>query len=198
MPTKLKRSKINTPRTTSIPSRDSSNGSHPKLKLDLSFGDLPEDSGFTKVKGLDPDKTLWNLKDESVEEAYCAFRFNRVPGAQRMAWIAELWRVLIPNGKCTIITPYWASPRAIQDPESQWPPICEQSFLYFNKAFREANKIPFTGDCDFDFTYGYQLDPDTAGKSDDVRPFWIKHYLNAIQDLHMVLTKRPKPSPIRT
>ncbi len=164
---------------------------HAKIKLDLSFGDLPEDSGFSKVKGLDPEKLPWKLGNESVEEAMCAFRFNRIPGAQRMAWMAELWRVLAPNGKCTIIVPYWASPRSIQDPESQWPPICEQSFLYFNKAFRETNKIAFDGDCDWDFTYGYQLDPETAGKSDEVRPFWIKHYLNAIADLHMVLTKRP-------
>ncbi len=191
---KTKRSKIvNTRRTSSIPSRDSSNGSHVKLKLDLSFGDLPENSGFSKVKGLDADRIPWKLANESVEEAYCAFRFNRIPGAQRMAWMAELWRVLLPTGKCTVITPYWASPRAIQDPESQWPPICEQSFLYFNKQFREANKLPEpSGYVDFDFTYGYALDPETGGKSDDVRPFWIKHYLNAISDLHMVLTKKPK------
>ncbi len=190
--TKLKRRKINTPRTCSVPSPDGSNGSHVKLKLDLSFGDLPEGSEFKKVNGLDPEKVTWKLANESVEEAYCAFRFNRIPGSQRMEWMAELWRVLIPNGKCTIITPYWASPRAIQDPESQWPPICEQSFLYFNKNFRDQNKVVFDKDCDFDFTYGYALDPETGGKSDDVRPFWIKHYIGAIQDLHLVLTKRPK------
>ncbi len=189
--TKLKHRKINTPRTSSIPSRDSSNGSQIKLKLDLSYGDLPEGSGFEKVKGLDADHVPWKLQDESIEEAYCAFMFNRIHGTQRTAWMSELWRVLIPNGKCTIIVPYWASPRAIQDPESQWPPICEQSFLYFNKSFREQNKLTPI-DADFDFTYGYNLHPDTAGKSDDVRPFWIAHYLNAIQDLHMVLTKRPK------
>ncbi len=188
---KTKRRKINTPRTTSIPSRDSSNGSHIKLKLDLSYGDLPEGSGFEKVRGLDPETLPWKLKDESVEEAYCAFRFNRIPGSKRTEWMSELYRVLVPNGKCTIIVPYWASPRAIQDPDSQWPPICEQSFLYFNKSFREQNKLPDVG-CDFDFSYGYNLDPDTAGKSDDVRPFWIKHYIGAILDLHMVLTKRPK------
>ncbi len=191
---KTKRSRIiNTRRTSSVPSLDGINGSHVKLKLDLSFGDLPEGSGFSKVKGLDADRIPWKLSNESVEEAYCAFRFNRIPGSQRMSWMAELWRVLILGGKCTVITPYWASPRAIQDPESQWPPVCEQSFLYFNKSFRETNKLPEpSGYVDFDFTYGYALDPETSGKSDEVRPFWIKHYLNAISDLHMVLTKKPK------
>jgi hypothetical protein len=170
----------------------------PKVtKLDLSYGELPPGSGFEKVAGLDPQKVPWKLADESVEEALCAFRLNRIPGAQRMAWMAELWRVLVPGGKATIIVPYWSSPRSIQDPESQWPPICDQSFSYFTKAFRDANKedarlLPSGAYCDFDVTGGYQFDPDTAGKSDEVRPFWVKHYLNAVSDLHMTLTKRPK------
>ncbi len=169
---------------------------HAKIKLDLSYGELPE-SDFKKVKGLDPDRTQWNLKDESVEEALVAFRLNRIPGPRRMAWMSELWRVLVPGGKATVIVPYWSSPRSIQDPESQWPPICEQSFSYFTKAFRDANKedarlLPNGAYCDFDVTGGYQFEADTAGKSDDVRPFWVKHYLNAVTDLHMTLTKRPK------
>ena len=164
------------------------------IKLDLSFGDLPADLGFTKIQGLDPEKLPWNLPDESVEEAYCAFRFNRIPGEKRMKWMAELWRVLVPEGKCTVIVPYWGSPRSIQDPESQWPPLSEQSFLYFNKNFRDVNKIPQNGSgyLDYDFVYGYTLDPETAGKSDDARPFWIKHYINSVQDLQVTLTKRPK------
>ncbi len=179
---------------------------HAKLKLDLSFGDLPEGSGFEKWKEpvisggwkvFDPEKLPWKLGDESVEEAYCAFRFNRIPGERRMEWMAELWRILVPNGKCTMIVPYWASPRSIQDPCSAWPPLCEQSFLYFNKSFREANKLSEPKNyCDFDFAYGYQLDRNDAavinGKTDEVRGFWIKHYVNIVEDLHMTLTKRPK------
>lgn len=161
-------------------------------KLDLSVGEQPE--GFMRPTGFDPEKLPWNLKDNSVEEAMCAYRFNRVPGERRMKWMAELWRVLVPEGKCTFIVPYWASPRSIQDPCSAWPPLSEQSFLYFNKGFREANKIELNGSgySDFDFTYGYTLDGDTAGRNDETRPFWIKHYLNAVQDLQLVLTKRPK------
>lgn len=169
---------------------------HAKIKLDLSYGELP-DSGFTKVNGLDPDRLPWKLDNESVEEALVAFRLNRIPGPQRMAWMSELWRVLVPGGKATIIVPYWSSHRSIQDPESQWPPICEQSFSYFSKAFRDTNKedvrlLPRGMYCDFDATGGYQFDPDTAVKETTVQSFWVKHYLNAVSDLHMVLTKRPK------
>ena len=169
---------------------------HAKIKLDLSYGD-PTGSDFQKVKGLDPEKIPWKLADESVEEALCAFRLNRIPGPQRMAWMSELWRVLVVGGKVTVIVPYWSSPRSIQDPESQWPPLCEQSFSYFSKSFRDANKedarlLPVGEYCDFDATGGYQFEADTATKSDEVRAFSVKHYLNAVSDLHMVLTKRPK------
>jgi len=166
---------------------------HPNIKkLDLSYGDLPPEMGFSKPKGFLSEILPWNIPTESVEEAYCAYMLNRIPGAQRMAFMAEVWRVLIPNGKCTVIVPYWASPRAIQDPNSQWPPMAEQSFLYFNKTFREQNKIKFDWNCDFDFVYGYTLDPETANKSDEVRAHWIKHFVNAVADLSVTLTKRPK------
>lgn len=170
---------------------------HAKIKLDLSYGDLPPGSGFEKVNGLDPERIPWKLADESVEEALCAFRLNRIPGEKRMAWMSELWRVLVPNGKATVIVPYWSSPRAIQDPESKWPPLCDQSFSYFNKSFRDANKedsrlLPLGAYCDFDFTGGYQFDPDTTTKEATVQAFWIKHYLNAVSDLHITLTKRPR------
>jgi hypothetical protein len=165
---------------------------HQVAKLDLSFGDLPTDLGFTKPKGFDAESLPWAIPSGSVEEAYCAYLFNRIPGTERTAWMAELWRVLVPNGKCTIIVPYWSSPRSIQDPCSAWPPIVEQSFLYFNKNFREQNKLSVIENCDFDFVYGYTLDQETAGKSDDARPFWIKHYVNAVSDLQVTLTKRPK------
>ncbi len=173
-----------------------------KIKLDLSYGDLP-DSGFKKVDGLCPETIPWPLQDESVEEALVAFRLNRIPGYKRMAWMSELWRVLMVGGKASVIVPYWSSHRSIQDPESQWPPICEQSFSYFNKSFRDANKedsrlLPKGRYCDFEATGGYQFDPDTAVKETSVQSFWVKHYLNSVSDLHMVLTKRPKTPLIRT
>ena len=160
-------------------------------KLDLSFGDLPSDSPFIRPKGFDSQQLPWPIPSESVEEAQSLYLFNRVPGDKRIAWMAELWRVLIPNGKCTFMVPYWASPRSIQDPESAWPPLSENSFLYFNKGFRDANKLHNIG-FSFEFTYGYTLDAETAGKSDEVRAFWIKHHLNAVADLQLVLTKSPK------
>lgn len=158
-------------------------------KLDLSFGDMPGE-GFTRPKDVDPMIPVWPLPSGSVEEAFSGYLLNRIPGEKRTEWMQELWRVLSVGGKCTMIVPYWSSPRAIQDPCSAWPPLAEQSFLYWNKSFRETNKLPAVEGCDFDFTYGYTLDPETSTRNDETRPFWIKHYMNAVSDLQVVLTKR--------
>jgi hypothetical protein len=158
------------------------------IRLDLSLTDKPMES-FVRPLGFRSTVYPWTLDDESVAEAHSAYLLQRIPGPDRIRFMEELWRVLVLEGKATMLVPYWSSPRSIQDPLAAWPPLCEQSFLYFNKSFREANQIPPMA-CDFDFVYGYTLDPETQARGDDVRPFWIKHYANTVLDLQVVLTKR--------
>jgi ubiquinone/menaquinone biosynthesis C-methylase UbiE len=131
----------------------------------------------------------WPYQDASVEELTCAHKLEYVPGGKRVRFMEEAYRVLILGGKMNLIGCYWSSPRSIQDPDLQWPPLCEQSFLYFNKGWRAQNKLPEIG-CDFDFTYGYQVDPETAGRNTESQAFWIKHYNNTVNDVQIVLTKR--------
>jgi ubiquinone/menaquinone biosynthesis C-methylase UbiE len=125
----------------------------------------------------------------TVKEIACIHKLEYVPAKQRIAFMEEMWRVLEAGGKINMIVCYWASPRAIQDPSAEWPPLCEQSFLYFNKGWREQNNLPPVR-CDFDFTYGYQVDPETAARNTESQSFWIKHYINAVTDLQLVLVKR--------
>lgn len=162
----------------------------PTLKLDLSFGELPKDHAFIRPKGFDPLRRPWPFKAGSVAEAYSAYLFGRIPARERGPFMDELHRVLMPGGKATFIVPYWSSARSIQDPTVEWPPLSEQSFLYFNKKFREDNKLDYGIACDFDFVYGYTFDPDTANRPDETRAFWVKHYANAVADLQLVLTRR--------
>lgn len=169
------------------------------LKLDLGCGQSRRD-GFIGVDvspaaGADilHDLTVfpWPFGDCSVDEVWSSHYFEHVPGRTRLAFMDELWRVMIAGGKATLIVPYARSARATQDPTHEWPPVSEESFLYFNKGWREANKLdhyPVT--CDFDFVYGYSLDPMWAMRAEDARAFSIKHYWNAVQDLHVTLTKR--------
>jgi hypothetical protein len=169
------------------------------LKLDLGCGQNPKE-GFVGVdisKKAKPKvvhdlrKRPWPWKDNSVEEVFSAHFFEHLSGPERMPFMDELWRVMKVDAKATIITPYWSSMRAVQDPTHSWPPVCEATYLYFNKKWREDNKLshyPIT--CDFDFTFGYGPDPDIALRSAEFQQFALKHYTNAALDLHVTLTKR--------
>lgn len=169
------------------------------LKLNLACGQIKMD-GFTGVdiagtKEADVVHDLftfpWPFENESVDEVHCSHFFEHIPGLLRGKWMDELYRVMKPGAKAQIITPYWSSIRAIQDFTHAWPPVCEASFLYFNKKWREDNKLDHYGvSCDFDFTYGYNLSPDLNVKSDDYKYFAVKNYVNSISDVFVNLTKR--------
>jgi hypothetical protein len=131
----------------------------------------------------------WPYEDNSVEECSILHKLEYIPGSHRVRFMEELYRILTPGGKANFVVCYWNSVRAVQDPELQWPPLCEQSFLYFNKGWRAANNLPAIK-CDFDFTYGYQVDPDTASRPQETQSFWIKYYTNAVHHVQLLLTKR--------
>lgn len=160
------------------------------IKLDLSYGELPEGHQFVRPKNFDPLKYPWNLKNESVEEAYSGFLLCRIPGDDRGKFMDELWRVLTPQGKATIVVPYYSHPKNTIDPHFKPPLFSEMSFYIFNKEWREAQRLNNTCKCDFDFSWGYNLEDDTKNRNAETQPFWMKHYLNTIADLHIFLTKR--------
>jgi hypothetical protein len=143
----------------------------------------------------DPVVEISSLKDaqkyesNSVKELKVIHKMEYIPGNKRYRFMEELYRILEPGARATIVVCYWSSPRAIQDPAVEWPPICEQSFLYFNKGWRELNQLDAIK-CDFDFTYGYNVDQEVSTRSQESQTFWVKHYLNTANDLQIVLTKR--------
>ena len=168
------------------------------LRLDISYGPVTPE-GYTRF--VPEGETKWPYKDNSVDEILSAYIFMRIPGKLRGKFMDEAWRVLKPEAKMTIISKYWSSAGAIQDYTFEWPPLVEQSFLYFNKGWREVNKVDYPLVCDFDFVYGHGYDPETQNRGDDTRPFWVKHYTNTVNDLQVVLTKRPlvetKPEEVK-
>lgn len=169
------------------------------LRLDLGCGknkkegfigvDISKDVGADVV--FDLSKKKWPFKDGEVEEVHCSHFLEHLTGAQRINFMNELYRITKVGAKAVIITPYHASMRAIQDPTHQWPPVCEHSYLYFNKGWREANGLEHYGiNCDFDFSYGYAIDPDVSNRNAEYQLFAFKHYLNAINDLQVTLIRR--------
>lgn len=171
------------------------------LRLDLACGDNKRE-GFIGIDAFQTASTNvvfdllatnpWPIEDGVAEILHCSHFFEHVPGMQRPAFMDECFRILKPGGQLVVITPYWSSARSIQDFTHAWPPVCESSFLYFNKLWREQNKLThghYNVKSDFDFGYGFSLDPDTAVRSQEVQPFWVKHYLNSCMDIHVTLTK---------
>jgi len=106
-------------------------------------------------------------------------------------FMEEVYRILKPGGRIRIITPYYTSIRAIQDP-THVRSIGEVTFMYFNKEWRNVNKLSYytTSICDFDFVYGYNMQPEFLNKHEEQRNYAIKHYWNVIDDLDITLTKK--------
>ena len=186
------------------------------LKLSLACGDnKPE--GF---KGVDIAKTkdadyVQNLlqfpwtqfADNSVDEIECSHFVEHIPHGDGyhdpfFQFFDEIHRILKPaefdpanpnipiKGFANITTPYYSSMRAWQDPTHQRA-ISEASYLYLNKQWRIDNKLdhyPVT--CDFDFSYGYVMGPDMQNRNQETQSFAIQHYINAVNDLQVILVKR--------
>lgn len=171
----------------------------PLLKLDLGCGMRPRE-GFTgvdvkQINGkadivFDLRKTPWPWGDGSVEEVHCSHFLEHLAGAERIPFFNELYRVLIPGGKATIIIPSWTSERAYGDPTHQWPPMTGFFFYYLDKGWRKDNAPHVDYTCDFEFIGGNSLGPPWTLRNAETQAFAQTHYLNVAQDIHTTLTKR--------
>lgn len=160
------------------------------LRLDLGCGKRPQE-GYEGVDSRDfgqqhkVDLTKpWPWKDNSVEAVHCSHFVEHLTGPERIHFVNELYRVLIPGGKAQIVTPHWASMRAYGDLTHQWPPVSEFWFYYLSKAWREVN-APHNDcyTCDFDITAGYSLHPSVAARNQEFQQYAMQNYKEAAQDL---------------
>jgi predicted SAM-dependent methyltransferase len=168
-----------------------------ELKLDLASGQRKTEGYFgidiAAGEGIDAVVDLevypWPIESDSAEDIVCNHYFEHV--TDLMQFMNEVYRILKPGGKIKIVSPYYTSMRCWQDPTHKHA-ISEATFLYYNKEWRKNNKLDhYPIDCDFDYTYGYDVDAMWANRSDEARAFAIKHYQNIVSDIHVVMTKRP-------
>lgn len=171
------------------------------FKLDLGCGSNKRE-GFIGVDKFKTESTdivhdlltyPWPFEDNSVDELHSSHFFEHIPGLDRPAFMDELYRVLKPKAQAQFIIPYARSMRSIQDFTHQWPPVAEESFLYFNKGWREANKLThgyYEMVCDFDYGFGHNIDNHWMMRNEESRAFAMKHYWSVAADLVVVLTKR--------
>jgi predicted SAM-dependent methyltransferase len=171
------------------------------LKLDLACGDRKTEGflGIDKWKTVSADYVFdllqfpWPIDDDSVMAINCSHFFEHIPGKLRPDFMDECFRVMKKGGQMIVTVPYGHGSRAYQDYTHEWPPVVETSFLYFNKGWREMNKLThgaYDIKCDFDFGYGWSLDPDVNVRNQEYQQFAIKNYVNAATDLQVSLTKR--------
>lgn len=167
------------------------------IKLDLGCGTRKQ-PGFLGVDaiefvGVDLVHDLrkkWPWKSGSVSEVFSSHFVEHLTGAERVHFVNELYRVLEPKGKATIIVPHWSNACAYGDPTHQWPPMSEWFALYLDKGWRAVN-APHTGyACDFEYIVGFGFDERVMAFNDERRQFALAHHLNAARDMYLTLTKR--------
>lgn len=166
------------------------------IKLDIACGQNKPEGwvgiDIAPLEGVDLVHDLstypWPVKTGTVEEARAIHYIEHV--VDLIGFFEEVYRVLVVGGKCLIISPYYTSMRAWQDP-THVREISEASFLYYNKEWRKSQKLdhyPIT--CDFDFSYGYAFYPEWAARAQEARDFALKHYNNVVSDIQVTLVKR--------
>jgi hypothetical protein len=162
----------------------------------------------TMIGQLDPrsDQSLvamptgyakWPWADNSVAEAHASHFVEHLTGRERVHFVNELYRVLVPGGTCTVIVPHWASCRAYGDFTHQWPPVSEFWFYYLSKEWRTGNAPHTDGahapegyTCHFEATWGYAMRQDLLSRNQEYQQFALGNYKEAAQDLVATLTKR--------
>lgn len=167
------------------------------LRIDLACGQQKKE-GFIGVDKVakdgvdivcDLEEYPWPFEDNSVYEIYCSHYVEHVRDLMR--FMNECYRILKPLSVMTIVCPYWANVRAWQDP-THVRCINEKTFYYFDKKWLELIKMDhYVMNCDFEVVAVTSLVSDEwRGKSDEAIRWAMKHYINVVDDLRIVLRKR--------
>ena len=174
------------------------------LKLDLCCG-IHKKEGFLgvdrrKFPGVDVItdlRTPWPWSDGSAQEIHMSHALEHFSGVQRVHIFNEMYRVLVPQGKATIITPHWSSNRAYCDFTHLWPPVSEMLYFYVSKKWRQDNAPdndiewnPRGYSCDFDATWGYGVRPDLLVRNQEYQMFALSNYKEAATDMIATLVAR--------
>ncbi len=148
------------------------------------------DAGIV-VQSIVEELAPWPWASDSVEEVFCSHLVEHFDVAERIHFVNELYRVLVPGGKATIQVPHWNSGRAFGDLTHKWPPVAEFWFYYLSKEWRAEHAPHNDGyTCDFQVTWGYVLRSELEVRSTDYQMFALQNYKEAAQDIVATFTKK--------
>jgi predicted SAM-dependent methyltransferase len=135
------------------------------------------------------------FEDNSVDAIFSSHFAEHLDGFERAKFMDECWRILKPGGKMRLIHPYYKSVRAVQDFTHKWPPISENSYLYWDRNWRAANGLThgyYELKCDYEFNIYYTWQDAVWGnKNEETRNYAVNHYFNVVADMIVDLKKRP-------
>ena len=178
----------------------------PGLKLDIGCGKNKKEGfiGVDRIKFpgvdtvLDIGRHRWEWKDGSAEALHCSHVLEHLEVTERVHFFNELYRVMKKGAKALIIMPHWASSRYYGDPTHKSPPFSEFGWHYLKKEWRDQNAPhcdsisapgPYSYSCDFEYSYGFSINPGLVGRSQDAVNFALGFYKEAAMDMMCTLTK---------
>jgi len=168
-----------------------------RLRLDLGSGPNPH-PGFTGVDlhcdvdlRVDLRQLPWTWADRSVSEVWCSHYVEHQTGRDWIYFVDELWRILKPGAKATIIHPNLKSERAFQDP-THLDFIPSSRWNYTNREWRKVNDLdhPPYPTCDFEFEVNAMIAPGWETRSTEALQQAASLNWDVVFDLQVLLTKR--------
>ncbi|KXH75042.1 MAG: hypothetical protein AM326_09305 [Candidatus Thorarchaeota archaeon SMTZ-45] len=170
----------------------------PLLRLDLGCGPNPrtgfegvDERNFPGVTHVVDLRKPWPWKDSTVSEAHCSHFIEHLEALERVHFVNELHRVLVPGGSCFCVTPHWSSCRAYGDLTHKWPPVSEFWFYYLDAEWRKVN-APHNDfyKCDFAVTGSFNLHPLIATRNLEYQQHAVTFWKEATPDIVFTLVKR--------
>ena len=160
-------------------------------QLPRGFEDLA-DHFERKVVGYKP----WTWENDSIEEAHASHFLEHLQKKERWHFFNELYRVLKPGAKATIITPDWCSQRAYGDMTHEWPAVSGFFWFYLGREWRMANAphndaqhVKGGLNCNFAAQWGPTLHPEIATRNQEYQQHAVTFWKEACQDMICTLTK---------
>ena len=153
------------------------------VKIYCSYGDDPAPEGFEKRKPHEWD----GIPSGEVDEITLMGVYEKEENPKLL--MSAVHGLLRPGGKCTVISPYYASSDAWLHPDNIRG-VSELSLNWTNRAFRENAKWSNFPDINFEVSIGFGFDPAWNLKSDDARNLALTRNINVAKTIHIILVKK--------
>lgn len=158
---------------------------------------VPEGAAYVECNVL---SFPWPIASNSVSEAFSSHFVEHIPhqlidsGSYKnglIQFMEEVYRVLESNGTIRIECPYYSSQRAHQDP-THCRSITENTFRYFDREWLAANGMShYDIKTDFEVvSTTLLLDEQYESYSEVEKQHLIKHTINSVLDIYVVLRKK--------